>query len=536
MPDPNPNQDFTDRLMGNPLFRAGAALTGDLPGMLAQERRLKQQGTQFQQTLDLHKQQFRLEAGKTAFDILTKLGKSGAKFSEEDAGELAKQFAPMIFGGLQASGDDKVSMFPPETQVNILKQIFTGGIKFADLQSSYPLIYPDQIQTALAKYRDDVKELGPEMKRISEQNVSEALAAVKTDLPKARKAFDARHPEFAGNKAVPFQTFLGFIQNEYSPALFKGLKRPESTAVLNQAISELMKDNDLLEAHGLLSPKLQTPAGRLGLQKQAQELEAVTATPIVPGGTTIQKQQPSPRPVEQIIQGTPLGGAGAGPGSVQLQKPGPGQAGLSVTQIPGAPQAGEPTRVQIADLRSSVAGLDDIHARASIGSASLFGLKNQAGAFVARGKEQLGTGESKKEYESFWADLEFQQAKSIRAMEKGNISKSDVDFFLAGFPKPSDPPTVGLIKTEASRDFMKLRLESIEAEFSRNPTADPKEVAARISSQLAGKRATAIRALQDIIQKGEVKTQSQAIQFLQAQGLSRSEATLSVLTIPTKKR
>ena len=39
MPEPNPNQDFTDRLMGNPLFRAGAALTGELPQLLGQQQR-----------------------------------------------------------------------------------------------------------------------------------------------------------------------------------------------------------------------------------------------------------------------------------------------------------------------------------------------------------------------------------------------------------------------------------------------------------------------------------------------------------------
>ena len=221
---------------------------------------------------------------------------------------------------------------------------------------------------------------------------------------------------------------------------------------------------------------------------------------------------------------------------ITIRPAAPGQTGLSIIQPPGMPQPGEQTRVQLAGLRASSAALEELSAKANVGAQTLFGYKNAAEAFGARTKEQLGIGMSRPEYEKFWADMEFQKASTIRALEKGNVSESDIKFFLAGFPEKADPPTVGVITTQASHQFVKERQEAIEAEFSKTPTADPKEVAARVSNQLAGKRAQAIRSLESQMQAGEIKTQSQALQHLQSQGLSKAEAMLVVLSIPKKKK
>ena len=92
-----------------------------------------------------------------------------------------------------------------------------------------------------------------------------------------------------------------------------------------------------------------------------------------------------------------------------------------------------------------------------------------------------------------------------------------------------------MIKTQATSEFVRERLKAIETEFTRTPTADPKEVAARVSTQLVSRRSAAIRGLQTSMASGEIKKESQALEFLQRQGLSASEAMLVILTIPKKK-
>ena len=95
-------------------------------------------------------------------------------------------------------------------------------------------------------------------------------------------------------------------------------------------------------------------------------------------------------------------------------------------------------------------------------------------ASIKRGREQFGIGTADYDYEKFHGDLENLKAEYIRALEKGNISRSDIDFFLAGWPKPDMAPTAARARFQAALEFAHSRLEGLRQEFRPGDTT-PKE-------------------------------------------------------------
>src|SRR3990167_1286010 len=436
--------------------------------MAQEDRRAAQQQTQFEATLAestrMHNaqiQQSRMETAKGAFSILDLLGKRAENFTPEERKEYGDILGPALLQGL--SSDPKARSLTPEGASKIVDAFLQG--RTGNLQALYTDLDPVQLQF-LGQL--EPAQIGAQADKFRASNVTELKNAMLQDLPRLRKAIEQTDPSRVG-QPLPASLLLEH------PVVKSFLGRHTTKqGLMNAAFAELLKDKDLLGQHQIVADvDAATVEKRL---KSAQMQEAETSA---------------------AIRGKVL--AVPAEGAVSIIGP-PKEAGgppsVSTTQIHGRKPPGEQTRFLEAEMRGALTGLDDLSARAEIGSSALFGVKSATEAFFARSKEQLGVGMSKKEYETFWADMRFARAKAIRALEKGNISQGDIQFFLAGFPEASDPASVGLIKTQATSQFVRERLQAIETEFTRTPAADPQEVAARISTQLVSRRGAAIRGLQ----------------------------------------
>ena len=468
---------------------------------------MAQQQRQFEQSLaeqtrvhDVSIQETQMGTAVKAASILDLIGKHGTTFSPEERKQIGDIIGPALLAGLQ--GDPKAKAISPELSSKLVDAFLQG--RTGNLQALYTDLDPDQLRF-LGQL--EPAQIGAQADKFRTENIGKVKAAMVQDLPSIRRAVEQADPSRKG-QPIPASVLLEH------PSIKQFLSRNAKTSgIMNAALVELLKDEKLLAQHQIVPDVEAADIARRTKTAQMQEAETTAAIggkaiPVTPEGTV-------------AIVGPPKVKGGA--------------PTISTTEVPGRKPPGEPTRFLQAEMRSALAGLDDLSARAEIGSPALFGIKSATEAFFSRAKEQVGVGMSKPEYEAFWADMRFARAKAIRALEKGNISQGDIQFFLAGFPEASDPPSVGLIKTQATATFVKERLSALEAEFTRTPHADPKEIGARVSTQLISRRSAAIRDLQASMTSGEIKKESQALEFLKRKGLSHSEAILVILTIPKKK-
>ncbi len=178
-----------------------------------------------------------------------------------------------------------------------------------------------------------------------------------------------------------------------------------------------------------------TPGGRATLRKTQAEAAATEAGKVVP-----------------FQQG---GGV--------MRVPPTGKAEIVVPPGPKAPS--DSIREGLAEARGALNTLKALQPRVEKDAGRYFGYANAAAAAAARGGEQIGAGTAKADYEKFHADLKFQRAQLLRALEKGNIAKSDIDFFLAGWPDATDAPTVAVQRYRAAVEFAEAKLAAKEAEF-----------------------------------------------------------------------
>ena len=260
----------------------------------------------------------------------------------------------------------------------------------------------------------------------------------------------------------------------------------KSPALIREVQTFLTDDKNagLLAQAGVLSPKA-SAAGQVAKETELAQLDpgvtkgkaeqagaVTTATEKAKEGTpqgqaTLAKTRVETKRIQQDIDTGKVVPYPEG-GGVAAVKPGK----VEVLQPPGPKPPGERTRGTLADLGTLSTEASSLLTRAQAGGASFFGMASRGVAGARRAGEQVGLGQADPSYESFWSDMDFTRAKYIKAMEDGNVSKSDMEFFLSSWPKRDTAPTAAVENMRSAVKYADNKLAGLQKEF--RPQQQPK--------------------------------------------------------------
>src|SRR3990167_6604038 len=256
MPE-NPLQTF-----GKALGGLGAGLQGRPNPFMEQDlarERMAQQERQFGQTLQMQEAQFKqsqaqfektykLSTSAHAASILKALTDAGIQLDPDTADKVGGTLLDAMLGGLATQGDAGAEAILQEPGVSktLGRQLFTGGLKLDDIVKSYQLVHPSQVPSILKRNRLDQKEIGPELKRVGDQNVEAASNALKALAPQVVQAFRKVTPAFADpNTSIPEGQLMAWIGTHRKDFL-EALGGQYTPSALNAALVNLRQDDTLL--------------------------------------------------------------------------------------------------------------------------------------------------------------------------------------------------------------------------------------------------------------------------------------------------
>jgi len=307
-------------------------------------------------------------------------------------------------------------------------------------------------------FAGDVKQAGPKVMQVAETYMRHLKSASAT----TKQTLGMIDPT---GKPLPLDSTF-FLRN-FGEA-FKAVTGQEPTPAEHMAMQALLEDpksTGFLNTIGL-TPGTQVAKGAElrqkeeiegGTPKARAELARIQAQTAEAGARTGQIRQDTATGKVVPFQ------AGGGIATI---KP----SGVEIVQAPGDRPPDVGTRAQMALGESVVKRMESLRQRMAQNPGAYFGVAASGLAAGARVGEQVGVGTANKEYEKFWADMAFNKAETLRAMEKGNIAKSDIDFFLAGYPKETTAPTAAVEMYNSAMEFAQSRLATLQKEFGRTPT------------------------------------------------------------------